>query len=478
MASMLKRMIPAVLATAILHWFSAGLAPLWPLAWLAPLPMMLFALDAGAAVTAAASFVAWFAGAFTYWHYFHDVIGMPAAPPLVIFGTMSVVFTLTILLFRALMRRGAVWSALFGAPSLWVTAEYINNLTSVHGTNGALAYSQLDFLPILQLASITGPWGISFVLVLSSAALAIGIGRFSQTNARLAAGIGLGIALVAISFGAARLAQPQAGDRIKIGLLASDADGNDRLAEAGEPAAKLFAAYAEQVGPMAEQGVQVVVMPEKMAVVLGQTDGSDAVLQETADRTGVQIVAGVLRIEGKEKFNEARLYTPNAPRIAYDKRHMLPPFESDITPGVALALQQKASTIWGLAICKDMDFTDPAGLYGDAGTGLLLVPAWDFVADAWAHGHIAIMRGVEGGYSIVRSAKQGFLYVSDDRGRVLAEKTSWSSPFAAVMTVAPTGHEPTLYLRFGDWAAWLSMLLTIGAVVRLFVGGRTRRSAF
>ena len=467
MASMLKRMIPAILATALLEWFGTGLEPLWPLAWLAPVPMMLFALDAGALATAGASFVAWFAGAFTSWHYFHDVLRVPTAMPLMIFGLLSVVFVLTVLLFGALMRRGAIWAALFGTPALWVTAEYANSLTSVHGTYGSLSYTQLDFLPILQLASITGPWGISFVLLLSSAALAIGIGRFRQPRARLAAGVGLAIALIAVAFGTARLAEAQAGERIKVGLLASDSKEYVFPAEPGESAAKLFAAYAEQIGPMAEQGVQVVVMPEKLAVVLGQDDKADAILQETADRTGVQIVAGLIRVEDGKKFNEASLYTPNAPRMAYDKQHMLPPFESDLTPGVALTVQQKKDTLWGVAICKDMDFTNPASLYGAAGAGLMLVPAWDFVADAWAHGHIALMRGVEGGYAIVRSAKQGFLYVSDDRGRVLAQAESWSSPFAAVVTMAPTGHEPTLYLRLGDWAAWLSVLLALLSIGRL-----------
>src|SRR5205823_9906461 len=38
---------------------------------------------------------------------------------------------------------------------------------------GSLAYSQLAFLPFLQLASITGPWGMSFVLLLFSTAIAI-----------------------------------------------------------------------------------------------------------------------------------------------------------------------------------------------------------------------------------------------------------------------------------------------------------------
>ena len=51
---------------------------------------------------------------------------------------------------------------------------------------------------------------------------------------------------------------------------------------------------------------------------------------------------------------------------------------------------------------------------------LLLVPAWDFDVDGWLHGRMAILRGVESGFSIVRAPKQGILTVTDDRGRVLA----------------------------------------------------------
>jgi hypothetical protein len=33
---------------------------------------------------------------------------------------------------------------------------------------------------------------------------------------------------------------------------------------------------------------------------------------------------------------------------------------------------------------------------------LMLVPAWDFNADGWLHARMAVLRGVEGGYAIVR----------------------------------------------------------------------------
>jgi apolipoprotein N-acyltransferase len=474
MVSTLKSAVPAVLLTALLEWFGSGLSPWWPLIWLAPLPIFWLVLRVEIKLAALAAFIAWFLGCFTLWPYFHDIIQMPLAISLLVFALQAGLFTLTALLFRALVRRGERWLALFGAPSLWVAGEYANSLTSPHGTNGALAYTQLDFLPALQLAALTGPWGISFILILTSAALALGLSQPPDWRALRAAGGGLAVVAVALVFGAIRLATPQGGDMVKVGLLAADQDGRASLADEGGPALALLAEYAQRAAALAERGAQVLVLPEKIAVIVEPDEAhTDRPLQELADQTGMQIVAGVLRVEDGKKYNEARLYSPQVPVITYDKQHMLPPFESALTPGNALTMLAKAGGFWGVAICKDMDFTDPARRYGAAGVGLMLVPAWDFVADAWQHGHIAIMRGVESGYAVVRSAKQGFLTVSDDRGRVLAEGQSWSGPFGALMATVPSGHDGTLYLRFGDWFAWASVALLAAAVLRL---GAKRRS--
>lgn len=75
--------------------------------------------------------------------------------------------------------------------------------------------------------------------------------------------------------------------------------------------------------------------------------------------------------------------------------------------------------------------------YGLAGVGVMLVPAWDFTLDRLWRGHMAVMRGVESGFSVVRAAKQGYLTVSDSRGRILAEATSDSAPFATLVADVP-----------------------------------------
>jgi apolipoprotein N-acyltransferase len=104
----------------------------------------------------------------------------------------------------------------------------------------------------------------------------------------------------------------------------------------------------------------------------------------------------------------------------------------------------------------------------------MLVPAWDFfVDDAW-HGHMAIMRGVEDGFSVVRSAKGGFLTVSDWRGRIVAETRSNSAPFATLVADVPVEHHPTVYQRLGDWFAWVVMA---SLVLVLTAAWRCRRLA-
>ena len=474
MASIVRRAPPAILATATLHWFGGGLHPVWPLAWLAPMPVLWFAAEAPIWAGAGAAFLAWFAGSFALFGYFHGTIHMPLPVALLISAESSLPVTLAAALFRVSLRRDALWLALFGPAGLWVAMEYGNSLVSPHGTHGSQAYTQLDFLPVLQVASVTGPWGITFLLVSTASALAIVASRFREVRALRAAGAGLALAALALLFGEVRLSQPQPGTPVKVGLLASDLKENSGVIEPGAPATRLFADYAREAAALVRQGAQVVVLPENMAVVIESDQaGSDKVFQDLADDSGAQIVAGMLRIEDGKKFNEARLYSPHAPVVAYDKQHLLPPFESPITPGTGLTLLTKPGSPWGLAICKDFDFTNPARHYGAAGVGLMLVPAWDFVDDAWAHGHIAIMRGVEDGFAMVRAARGGYLTVTDDRGRVLAEGKSWSNDFSSLIATVPSGHEDTLYVRFGDWFAWASIGVLLTCLARL-VSSRPR----
>src|SRR5579863_3402209 len=211
----------AAMSTAVLLWFGTGLHPWWPLLWFAPIPVLLFALRSSWRIAALTAALSWMAGGLNLWHYF-SVVHVPPLARGAIFSIPALVFAAAALLLRALLRAGARWSALLALPAAWVSSEYLVSLISPHGTGGNIAYSQLNFLPALQLASVTGPWGISFLLLLFPAALAIGLHlyRSAPNQALRIAGTALGIMVVVLGFGAVRLMRPVPGAKVKVGLIA------------------------------------------------------------------------------------------------------------------------------------------------------------------------------------------------------------------------------------------------------------------
>ena len=466
--------LAAVAATAVLAYLGNGLSPRWPLMWLAPLPVLIFALWSPAWQASVAAWCAWMAGSMNLWGYLRS-LGAPPAVLFINFAAAAAVFAGAVLLMRALAHRRAMWSAWIAFPAVWVAFEFARTLWLwPHGSAACIAYSQLKFLPLLQLASLAGPWGMGFVLMLFPAGLALAIHRWTsgRKDAVRMLCTTIGIVAAVLIFGAVRLIIPQPGPGVRAGLIASDANGGAPVDNPGAATHHLFENYAEHAQQLIAQGAQVVVMPEHMGVALdSDVAQTDAIFQPISDRTGAVLVVGMARDGAAGPYNEARIYSPDAPVRSYNKEHLLPPFEtSQFKPGNARTLFAGNATgqTWGIAICKDMDFTDPARAYGRAGVGLMLVPAWDFRVDGFWHGHIAVMRAVEDGFSLVRSARNGLITVADDRGRIVAETASHSAPFATLLANVPAGHSRTLFLLLGDWFGWCAIALVVWALGRVW----------
>jgi apolipoprotein N-acyltransferase len=149
----------AIVATATMFYFGDGLNPLWPLMWIAPLPVLAFALRSKWWATAMVMATAMLLGNLNMWSYFTKTLGMPGSAWVGIFLAAGVVFAAGVLLFRVLVLRGAVWNGLVALPAVLVTSEYVRNLTTAHGSAGSLAYSQLRFLPFYSLLRSQGRGG-------------------------------------------------------------------------------------------------------------------------------------------------------------------------------------------------------------------------------------------------------------------------------------------------------------------------------
>ena len=107
-------------------------------------------------------------------------------------------------------------------------------------------------------------------------------------------------------------------------------------------------------------------------------------------------------------------------------------------PGTKRAVVAGISGKWGFGNLQRHGTSGLSRQYARDGVALLIVPASDFVDDGWLlRGRMAMLRGVESGFSIARSAKLGILTASDDRGRVLAERNTIGPSFAMAVANIP-----------------------------------------
>ena len=453
MASRLDRFaLPAWLAATALAalgwWFGSGVHPLWWLTWLAPLPVLWLAPRVRSRWAALAGFAAYAIGGINQWEYLHGYIGLPVVAIIQAIGTPALMLALCVLLLRRLLLRGHTLAATLALPVVWVAVEYINNLISPHGTFFNVSYTQLDALPVIQIAAVTGIWGIGFLVLLLPATVAVQTAPQASKRGRvMAAAIAAVLIVATLAYGSWRLQEP-AATTIRVGLVS--------LQEPARSAAALQtrdAHYVDAINRLADAGARIVLTPETS---FASDDAHLPAFAQLANRRKLTVGIGIDSMsDPRAERNMLMVFQPGAMSPAtYNKHHLLVGFEQYV-PGDSYTMLEGMPRI-GLAICKDMDFHDISHAYAARHAQLLLVPASDFTIDGWLHSRMAILRGVESGFAIARAAHSGRLTLSDNRGRVLAEASS-EKHNAELVGELPLRETHTLYARWGDWFAWLDL---------------------
>ena len=460
----------AGLVAAACAYLGTGLHPIWWMLWLAPIPVLAIAPRfRGGAVFVLGS-VAWLIGETNQWNYVTRAIELPAQVAVLYFVVPAIVFGFGVLFTRGFLRRGSPFLAALAFPSYWVAYEYLTAIASPHSTWGNLAYSQMNCLPVIQIASITGIWGISFIVFLFASAVAAllsGVGNPGQRRL-LAVTIGFVICAVLV-FGKWRL-QSNPSQSVAVTLIAKDVPMSVYLGSE-EQALELFCEYADAARQVTPTGPEVVVLPEKIGRVSeNNLEKVDALFSSAALAAHTAIDVGLVRKTPSGAFNSSRFYSPNGKLEAnYDKHHLLPGVEPEKAGDKRIVLDAPSGR-WGLQICKDMDFPQLSREYATDGANLLLVPAWDFNLDRWLHSRMAILRAVENGFALARSARNGLLTLSDNRGRIIAEVATVPGRFVSISGKINVAREKTFYTRAGDWFGWLC----VGAFVVLVAFSFTR----
>ncbi|MFT4199039.1 MAG: nitrilase-related carbon-nitrogen hydrolase [Pseudoxanthomonas sp.] len=463
---LLRKLIVAVAAVVLVH-LSVALVPAWWAAWLAPLPLLWLALSAPVRTARWWLLAVLLAATSAYLPYFRLVMPVPAAV-LSWLGVALVWLAVVMCARRIALTRGIGWAAL-AYPAAWAAVDTLMAAWLPDGNWGSLAYSQADVLPVLQWASLFGVAGLLFVLCLPASAAAVLLLRPGARAAKvgLAAAVALALAAV-LGFGQWRLQQPPVGKAMRVGLASVD----DPIGVHARPgyALAIRARYDDWVARLAGQGAQLVVLPEKIAVLAPAAAPEwQRHFAALAAQHRLWLEVGIAIDDGRHPRNYAWLFDPVGRRVEDYQKHIMAPPERAEGYGVGDAWSVHAidGVRYGLAVCKDMHFASLGRQYGRLDVGAMLVPAWDFAyVDGWMGSRMTLVRGVENGYAVVRAAREGLLIVSDPYGRVLAQARSASLPGSALLADLRTGPRlPTLYTRIGNLFGWSCVALVLALLV-------------
>ncbi|MEC3913174.1 nitrilase-related carbon-nitrogen hydrolase [Nocardia sp. CDC160] len=440
--------------------FGTGMHPWAGIAALAPIPVLLIAPRVAAGVAFGAGFLSWFVGAIPYLRYFLVTVEQPPLSAIGLLVGTAAVYGGLIVLTRRLIRRGRVGLAVLALPSGWVVMEYLISVGGPFGAWWSVAYTQSDVLPLIQIASLTGWLGISFLVMLvpAIAAVLIDTGISAQARVRCAAA-GLVLAIAVGGYGFWQLSD-SSGPTVPVGLVAV-AQPEDYVPVDSPDGLDMITRVVAEVERLADRGAKAVVLPEKSWRATESTLPTLAgPLSEVATRRNVHVIAGLLLTRGDATVNAAIDYPTG---LIYEKHYLVPGLESDLRPGHDWT--RIPDTSWALAICFDLDRPALVRANRARGATLLLVPALDFRDDRWLHSRMAVLRGVESGIAVARAPQLGQLVASDPHGRLLATADTDITITRSVLAELPQPTRGTLYARVGDWFAALAGLLFALAVL-------------
>ena len=155
--------------------------------------------------------------------------------------------------------------------------------------------------------------------------------------------------------------------------------------------------YAAEITRLAQQGAQVVVLPEKIVSTIPSTGTAiKNIFLNAATGNHVAIVAGYTQFTNDNtKQNRALVISAKGELLSdYQKVNL---FEgearSGFIPGNDISVFDLNNITSGVAICKDMDYSGFIRRYDKNNTMVMYVPAWDFIRDGWLHSRMAILRG-------------------------------------------------------------------------------------
>ena len=393
------------------------------------------------------------------------------------------------LLSSRLIARTGLAGLLF-ASAAWVATEFFRGVALGGFPWVLLGDSQVTELPVAQLASVVGVYGVSGLVAFINATIAYAT---LATGRRRVAAIAAGAVVLGATavWGTLRIADgalTRAGTPIRVGLIQANVAQEDKW-KAGE-ARRIFTTYIAMTRDAVKREAEFVIWPESATPFMFEQDPvGQEMLRALARDVQVPILFGSDQEVTQPEpalYNAAFLVAPDGQTAAvYRKIHLVPWGEfipmkrllffvsplvdsfTDFSPGTSMVMLPVGSHKTSTAICYEVVYPSLVRQAVLAGSELLTTitnDAWYGYSSApYQHFALASMRAIEQGRYLARAANTGISGIVDPYGRIVRQSGIFEQ--VALVEEARFLTVRTIYSRIGDLIAYVAIaIVAIGLV--------------
>ncbi len=448
------------------------------MAWFALVPLIIACKDSAPLGAAGLGFVSGFAAAFGIYSWIFEVSSFTAIHSL-LGGTYLAMYPALWCLGIALSFRLGI-RVLFSAPAIWIALDYLRaNAGFLAVPWGTLAHTQHQNLAVLQVASFTGEYGVTFLVVLANAALT----HLILTRDWRSFGGAAVIVVGAHGVGWIMLSQPAPGPTLRVAAIQPAIADEERSGREGWQ--RSLERHEQLTRETFNAGPALVVWPETAVTGNFASDPSlESRLQEFTRIGNISLAFGASEVEKfvvgdqanakkPRAFNSAYLISAGGPiGLPYHKRMLVPfgeylPLKDYISwpswfvgetyetaaGGEAHNFTLPDGTPIGASICWENLFPRLARESVQAGARVLVQltndAAFGRTAASLQHNLASVLRAVENRVPVVIASNTGPSQIIDAHGRVVAKGPG---VFRAGVVYADIslGSGETIYSRYGD----------------------------
>jgi len=378
-------------------------------------------------------------------------------------------------------------------PALWVATEYLRSHFLTGFPWALLGYSQSFNLPIIQVADITGVYGVSFLVILVNFGVYLALrkkpGRFYVLFFVFI------LFSLAFGYGWKRIAQVHPSQGLKVAVI----QANIPQAIKWDPRYRksIMDRYVAVTKDSLSEKPRLVVWPETALPGYLEEKNLKKEITDLAKSGDIYLLTGTLRESGRNTYNSASLISNEGKVLAsYDKIHLVPfgefiPFEKSLFPirsfidkpvgnfdrgdeftvfkfkfteTLSKSKRIRKATHFhrfSVLICFEDIFPELSAKFVRKGARFLVNitnDAWfGKTAAAFQHMQCSVFRAVENRVPVLRAANTGVSCIIDHRGKITrfvkeGNHRIFVSGYASENIVPTFGG--SFYTRFGDVFAW------------------------